>query len=246
MMIEFCLPVKNEEKILAVNARRLYDFLLAAKPSYDWRIVIIVNGSSDSSWALASQLTAEDADHFQAEHLAIEGKGAALKKYFLLSRADILVFMDVDLAVSLKNLSGLLSPLLADQADLMIGSRLLFSSRTERSFWRSFTSRVYNLLSRFLLGHDLSDLQCGFKAMRRSLFEDLSAYLKDDAWFFDTELTAWSLERGWRVQEIAVDWQENRYDRRQSKIKVLRDAWPFVLNLLKLRRRLRANHKRSR
>lgn len=240
MLIDFCLPVKNEENILLSNALKLKDFLVGIKPGYDWRIVIIVNGSDDSSFSIAQSLASDHPDFFQARVLPSGGKGLALKTYFQESPADILAFMDIDLAVSLENIPFLLEPILADQADLAVGSRLLSGSRTDRSWWRGLSSQGYNHLARLFFNHGIHDLQCGFKAMKRDLFRRVHDYLLDDKWFFDTELIIFASQLGHRIVEIPVDWEESRYAIRKSKIKVLSDGYLFLRNLLGLRKRFRA------
>ena len=219
MYIEFCLPVKNEEIILAANAKRLEDFINQLGLT-DWSIVIIVNGSDDSSSQIAASLESLSPEHFKAVTFSEGGKGYALKQYFKMSRADVLVFMDIDLAVSLNNLPNLLDPVVSGSCDLVIGSRLLPESDTSRSFWRSFSSKIYNSLSRIILDHNYSDLQCGFKAMARNKYNLVEPYLLDRKWFYDTELVLVAKKIGLNISEIPVAWQENRYDKRKSKVSV--------------------------
>ncbi len=230
MLVEFYLPVKNEQEILETNIKYLLKFLKSKELSYSWQVVIIVNGSQDASDAIAQKLV-HDYLRVKAKYLNLSGKGRALRTYFHESSADILVFMDIDLAVDLNNISELLNPLLNQQAQLVIGSRLLPASHLERSFLRSFTSRVYNILSRLILRHNFSDLQCGFKAIKKETFEVLRPWFKDDNWFFDTELVILTMRRGYHIKEIPVDWQETRYQKRQSKVRLLRDGWSFIKNL---------------
>ncbi len=239
MLVDFCLPVKNEEKILRMNALKLRDFLSSRNLPFAWRIKIIVNGSDDQSALIAKNLEKGNFGRLEAEVLTLPGKGRALKQIFSESRADILVYMDVDLAVSLKDLPRLWQPLLDNKADLAIGSRLLVTSRTSRSHRREIISRVYVFLSRCLLKHNFSDLQCGFKAVSREAFAELSPLLKDNYWFFDTELIVWAEKLNFRVVEIPVDWRENRYVKRLSSVNMFRDSFLFLKNLLILRYRLK-------
>lgn len=238
MLIEFCLPVKNESNILKANTLHLLDFLNSLDLG-DWRVVVIVNGSDDDSYAIASSLECEHGHHFRAVNYKKGGKGWALREYFRQSRADVLVFMDVDLAVALDSLPNLIKPILNWEADLVIGSRLLPTSITSRSFLRSFTSKGYNYLSRIFLKHRLSDLQCGFKAIRRSGYKLVEPYLRDDKWFFDTELVTIAKALEMRILEIPVAWKENRYDKRKSKVSLVRDIWSFLGNLVRLRARIK-------
>lgn len=237
MLVDFCLPVKNEEKILEENIKRLNSYLTAHSWPFSWQIVVLLNNCSDNSEKITERLTAGN-ELIKKSLISSPGKGRALRSYFRESRADILVFMDIDLAVSLENLPALLNPLIKQGGDLIIGSRLLKASKTSRSWWREISSRLYNCLSRVILNHNFHDLQCGFKAFRRELFVKIEPHLYNDAWFFDTELIVIANYFHYRILEIPVDWQENRYDSRQSKVKVFKDAWGFLKNLLILKKRL--------
>ncbi len=239
MTIDFCLPVRNEASLLRENTLKLRDFLLTNVSAFSWRIIVVINGSNDSSALVAAQLATENKDQIVFKVLELAGKGRALKAGLSHSQADILAFMDIDLAVSLDNLPDLLKPLLERRADLVIGSRLLPDSETNRSWLRELSSRLYIFLSRLILKHHLTDLQCGFKAIKREVYKNLEIYLKDDNWFFDTELVIYALRHGYQIKEIPVNWRENYYDERQSKINLLSDSWRFLKNLLALRHRLK-------
>ncbi len=238
MRIEFCLPIYNEEKILADSSRKLYDFLISQDFPFDWQIVIVINGSSDSSPAIAHSLSQEFPGKISFQNISQPGRGQALKRYWLSSQADIFVYMDIDLAVSLEAIPRLIQPILDGEYQLAVGSRLLPDSKIERSFIRELSSQTYNVLARLLLGHRLSDMQCGFKAITKPAFLSIAPYLEDPHWFFDTEMIAISKAAGYKIKEIPVNWQENRYDKRKSKVKLLHDSSKMFRNLLKLKQRL--------
>ncbi len=250
MLIEFCLPIKNEEKILGASLEKLLSFCQQAGFDFDWRIVGVVNGSTDSSAAICREFKRLFSGRVDCFEVSEPGRGRALKKYWQTSRADICAYMDADLAVDLRFLRPLIEPLIRNEADLAIGSRLLGDSQTKRSSWRELISHGYNLFIRFLLQQKVSDLQCGFKAIRRPAFEALSPYFLpphrfyDYNWFFDTELVILSERLGYRVKEVAVDWQENRFQKRKTKVKFLHDIRLFMLNAWALRRHLRKLKKR--
>lgn len=238
MLVDFCLPVKNEEKILADNVLKLEEFLSGRAWPFAWRLVLVVNGSADRSAAIASELAAGQPGRIKVLVLEAAGKGRAVKAGWSQSEADILVMEDIDLAVAPESTVDLLAPILRGESDLVIGSRLLAASQTDRSWWRSLSSRAYNLLSRQLLQHDFLDLQCGFKAVRAEVFKDLADKIRDDHWFFDTELVVWAKRLGYRVKEVPVNWRENRYAKRASRLNIWVSAGRFIINLLILRERL--------
>lgn len=238
MRVDFCLPIYNEEKILRSSAEKLLAYCREKGFPFAWKIVLVVNGSSDSSAAIAAGLAQEDPDFFEVFLVAEKGRGRALKECWLRSEADVLSYMDIDLAVSLDNIEKLTLSLLRDEADLAIGSRLLPQSKIERSFFRELTSQSYNFLSRLILGHHFSDMQCGFKAVKRGVFARLAPQIESSKWFFDTELVSWAKYFGYRVKEVPVEWEENRYDQRRSKVNVLRDSLRFLRDLITLRWRM--------
>ncbi|MDD3102074.1 MAG: glycosyltransferase [Patescibacteria group bacterium] len=238
MFIEFCLPIYNEEKILKNNILKLLNYCNSQNFNFDWQIIILNNGSTDNSEKILRELNKEYPQKIKIDNIQQPGKGRAIKLYCLKSQADIIVYMDIDLAVSLKNIPDLIDPIIKERYDLVVGSRLLSTSKIERSFIRSLSSKVYNWLSKILFNHNLSDLQCGFKAIKADIFKKIIPYINDNKWFFDTELIIFTKYFGYKIKEIPVDWQENRYDQRKTKVRLLKDSFNFILNLVKLKMRL--------
>jgi glycosyltransferase involved in cell wall biosynthesis len=238
MLVDFCLPIKNEEKILVQNLERLLSYCRQAGFSFSWRIVGVINGSTDASVKILADFKNKyptEIDYFEVPE---PGRGGALKKYWSLSSADVFSYMDADLAVNLDNLIHLVSPIVNRECEVVIGSRLLIDSRIKRSWGREIVSQSYNFISRRLLNYQVADLQCGFKAINAKTFRALQPWLQDDYWFFDTELVVLAQCLGYRVKEVPVDWQENRFDKRSSTVKVFRDSLIFLKNLWNFRKRL--------
>jgi len=238
MNIDFCVPVYNEEEIFSANAERIWRFLQSFMCEYDWHLIFIVNGSNQKFIDLVQDFVNKHGPRSACFVISESGKGRAIKFYFDQSKADFLVYMDIDLAVDLLNLPQLLAPLLSDKADLCFGSRMLPASVKNRSWFREISSKVYLRLSRKLLGHRFTYLQCGFKAVSQEAWKSITPLILDKAWFFDTELICLAQKKLLRLQEIPVDWSENRYIKRRSKVKVWKEAWVFLFLTFKLRSRL--------
>ncbi|HEY1486743.1 MAG TPA: GtrA family protein, partial [Micromonosporaceae bacterium] len=96
--------------------------------------------------------------------------------------------------------------LISGHSDLAIGTRLSRGSRVVRGLKREVISRSYNLLLHGALSARFSDAQCGFKAIRRDVAEQLLPLVQDKAWFFDTELLVLAQRAGLRIHEVPVDW----------------------------------------
>jgi putative flippase GtrA len=85
---------------------------------------------------------------------------------------------------------------------------------------RELISRAYNLLLRLSLRGRFSDAQCGFKALRRESALQLLPLVKDDEWFFDTELLVTAERLGLRISEVPVDWVDDP----DSRVQIVRTA----------------------
>jgi glycosyltransferase involved in cell wall biosynthesis len=205
--VEIVIPVYNERLALEGSVRRLHGFLTATFP-FSWRIMIVDNASTDDTLAVARRLTYELAG-VEATHLPAKGRGRALRAAWSQSPAQVVCYMDVDLSTDLAALLPLLAPLLSGHSDVAIGTRLHRGARVQRSVRRELISRAYNRLLRLALRAHFSDAQCGFKAVRADAVRELLADIRDEEWFFDTELLVLAQRRGLRIHEVPVDWIED-------------------------------------
>jgi putative flippase GtrA len=121
----------------------------------------------------------------------------------------VLAYLDVDLSTDLAALLPLVAPLVSGHSDLAIGTRLARSSRIVRGPKREIISRCYNLILRGSLRARFSDAQCGFKAIRKDVAEQLLPLVEDESWFFDTELLVLAERSGLRIHEVPVDWVDD-------------------------------------
>jgi putative flippase GtrA len=211
-VIEIVVPVYNEEDQLVASVERLRRYLDAEFP-FPAAITIADNASTDGTWALACELA--ETPGVAALHLDEKGRGRALRAAWSASRARIVAYMDVDLATDLGALLPLVAPLLSGHSDIAVGTRLAASSRVVRGAKREFLSRAYNLVVHAAVGSHVSDVQCGFKALRSETARALLPLVHDDAWFFDTELLVVAERNGLRIHEVPVDWVDDADSRVQ-------------------------------
>jgi putative flippase GtrA len=202
--VEIVIPVYNEERALAASIHRLHRFLDAHLP-FSWQITIADNASTDITPEIARVL-AHDLDRVRVLELAQKGRGRALRAAWSASRAAVVAYMDVDLSTDLHALLPLLAPLVSGHSEVAIGSRLARGSRVSRGPKREFISRTYNHILRLVLRARFTDAQCGFKAVRADVVPELLAAVRDESWFFDTELLIAAQRRGMRIHEVPVDW----------------------------------------
>ncbi|HEX7396332.1 MAG TPA: bifunctional glycosyltransferase family 2/GtrA family protein, partial [Propionibacteriaceae bacterium] len=206
-LIDIVIPVYNEAIDLERSVRALDAYLSAALP-YSYRVTIADNASKDGTWLIAQGL-ASTMPHVTAVHLDQKGRGRALKQVWLNSDADVVAYMDVDLSTDLAAVLPLVAPLVSGHSDVAIGTRLARTSRVVRGPKREFIRRCYNLVLRTALQASFSDAQCGFKAMRRDVAQELLPLIEDTNWFFDTEVLVLAQRADLRIHEVPVDWTDD-------------------------------------
>jgi glycosyltransferase involved in cell wall biosynthesis len=228
-LIDVVIPVYNEERDLGPSVRRLHDFLNSRFP-FPALITIADNASNDGTYEVAQGL-AKELPRVRVLHLDAKGRGRALRAAWLQSDAPIVAYMDVDLSTDLNALLPLVAPLLSGHSDLAIGSRLVRGARVKRGPKREIISRGYMLVLRLALGAHFSDAQCGFKAVRTSVAKRLVPQIKDQSWFFDTELLVLAQRAGLRVHEVPVDWTDDP----DSRVAIVRTAIDDLRGVWRLR-----------
>ena len=231
-LIDIVVPVLNEEKILQKSITMLDEYMAKHLP-YRYQITIADNGSQDKTLEVAKNL-AEKYQSVQVVSLAERGRGRALKQVWQNSPADILTYMDVDLSTSLDDFLPMIQPLVAGEAGVAIGSRLTKDSKTMRGLKREFISRCYNNIIKWTSHTKFSDAQCGFKAIRRDVAAKFLPKIKDNEWFFDTELLIKTERAGVPIHEQPVIWIEDT----DSRVKIVKTAVDDLKGLYRVNKEL--------
>jgi glycosyltransferase involved in cell wall biosynthesis len=228
--VDVVIPVYNEERDLEQSVVRLRQFLLE-HVDYDWRIVVADNASQDRTLAIAKELATRYPGQASYVHLDQKGRGRALRKAWTESDADIVSYMDVDLSTDLAAFPPLIDSLTQGEYDVAIGSRLKRGSQVERGLKREVISRIYNLMIKLMFRNQFSDAQCGFKAVTRRVVREVVPLIRDQAWFFDSELLLLAERMGYKVCEVPVKWRDDP----DSRVKIANTAWEDIKGLFRVR-----------
>ena len=235
MTFELCVPAFNEALIIRESLSRV-SAALDESGVNDWRIVVADNASTDGTGDHARALGDSRITVLRVEE---KGKGAAILAVARAHQEEegLFGFIDADLSADPADLPVFVSALVRDEADVIIGSRLLDETLVRRGVLRSISSRLFNLLRRALLGIKVVDSQCGLKVMNakgRSVLETCT----EQGWFLDLEFLAKAEREGLRIQEVPVHWDEQRFVGRDSKLRLLRDGVGAVGAMFRIRSRL--------
>jgi len=220
------LPAHNEGKTLEANTKRLKRLLGVVFS--DFEIIISEDGSTDRTADIAKSL---ESDTVRAIHNGErQGKGAAIRSATRQTKANLVIFMDADLASQPKHIAELVGALNGGAA-IVIGSRYHERSRARRTLTRDVASRTFNWLVRALLGSGIRDHQCGFKAFRKDLVLPLMEQTENRDWFWDTELLVRAQRNGLRVAEIPIEWEEMP----ESRFRLFEDTFHMASSLVRFK-----------
>lgn len=236
MTFDVTIPVLNEEETLERQLRILYGFLQKNFPGNgQWRIVVADNGSTDRTPQIAEAL-GHELPEVTLVRVPEKGVGLALKTSWTQSKADIVGYMDLDLATDLNHFIQAYHALSTEGFEIVYGTRLHRKSRViGRTLKREITSRVFNFMLRTYLGTRFSDGMCGFKWLRREFVPILmEGGAVSDGWFFSTELLAVAEWKGLKICELPVKWSD---DTTGSKVDIPRLAKQYMQAMRVLKKR---------
>jgi glycosyltransferase involved in cell wall biosynthesis len=236
LSFDVTIPVLNEAETIDRQVRILHRFLIQNFPdNAQWRIVIADNGSTDATPDIALALSA-DLPEVQLVRVPERGVGLALKTSWSQSNADIVGYMDLDLATDLRHFIQAYHALATEDFDLVYGTRLHKKSVViGRTLKREITSRVFNFILKNYLGTRFSDGMCGFKWLHRRHVKPLmDAGAVSNGWFFSTELLALAEWKGLRMCELPVKWTD---DTTGSKVNIPRLAKQYIAAMRVLKKK---------
>jgi dolichyl-phosphate beta-glucosyltransferase len=228
--VEVVIPAYNEEQRLPETLQRTAA-LLAARP-WTSRIVVVDNGSVDATAEVGSS------DWSGVDVCVIgcarPGKGAAVRRGLLTSSAEIVGFMDADLATPIDTLDRVVEEV-RDGADVVIGSRYLPDSEftIAPTTTRKAGTAAFRRISRRLVP-DIADTQCGFKFFRRDVVAPVLRRSETDGFTFDLEVLTHSVRLGYDIREVPVRWTAQP----GSTFRPLRDGGPSFAAALRLLRKM--------
>jgi dolichol-phosphate hexosyltransferase len=219
LKVEIIIPTLNEEKSIADLIHDIKNHKSTIKPS----ILVIDGGSTDNTQEICKN---ENVPILQQK---TKGKGNAMREAVLHSKADIVVFIDGDGTYLIDDFDSLLKPLLKNECDMVVGSRIL-GKREEGSISKLNTigNKLFNKVINFALKSNVTDSLTGYRALKRNVFEDLVLFSTN--FEIEVEMTVEALGKGYRLKEIPITYK-NRKDS-ETKLNPLGDGIAIGKTLL--------------
>lgn len=224
------LPTYDE----AENIGPISTAILEALP--EATLLVVDDGSPDGTGQLADALAATDPRIRVRHRSAKQGLGRAYLDGFgraLDGGATVIVQMDADFSHDPAVLPDLIGPVVAGEADLVIGSRYTAGGGVvDWGFGRRLISRGGSLFARTVLRLSPNDLTGGFKAWRA---ETLAAVPFDGVhaggYVFQIEMTFRASRAGARIREIPITFRDRRVGQSKMSRRIVVEALVVVVQL---------------
>lgn len=167
--ISIVVPVYNEEGNLRELHRQLVDALNAIALPYE--IIFVDDGSRDGTWSVITDLAAQDAHVGGIRHRRNFGKARGLASGFHAVHYDLVITMDGDLQDDPAEIQRFVDAI-NEGNDLVSG----WKQRRKDPVGKTLPSKLFNATVRRVSGVPLNDFNCGFKAYRRDVTENIRLY----------------------------------------------------------------------
>jgi glycosyltransferase involved in cell wall biosynthesis len=223
--IAVAIPCFNEEAAIAAVIAQFKAALPTAK------LFVFDNNSTDGTGAIARSL----AD--SVIPVPDQGKGYAVQAAFgALSDFDVVLLTDGDGTYPAESAGAMVAPVIAGEADMVVGARQPVAGGGAMTFTRGFGNLLIQTAFRVLIGSGNSDLLSGYRAFSRRFVENVR--LSSAGFEIETELASEAVAGRLRVVEVSVPYYP-RIAGTQSKLRAFRDGLRILRTMLKQSLRLR-------
>lgn len=216
--VSVVIPTRNEPAL--ADALRQLRAALGERPR---QLIIVDDSDAERQAALQAELAgAGDVLMVPGRR---RGKGDAVRHGAELATGEVVFVIDADLPVALGRVDEFIAAVVRDGNDIVIAERVLSVDKARRHPLRFVFSAGLQLVQRAVIFQSsfFYDTQCGFKAYRREVLQDLARVQIVDGGMFDVEYLFIARQRGYRFHKVWVTPNEEVRESRIDLKRCLRD-----------------------
>jgi glycosyltransferase involved in cell wall biosynthesis len=221
MLLSVVIPIFNEEPTIRDVIGRLK--ITMQKIGLKHEIIVVDDCSEDRSLEISKSQGVKV--YSLKRHM---GKGYALRAGFAKAKGEIIATIDSDGSHRPEELPNLLTPILQDQADLVIGSRFLREKPASARKLNAIGVRLFNVLIRVFTRTKVSDSQSGYRVMKSEILRNLR--LRSGGYEIESEMLVKTARRGFRVKEVPISFEQRTYGK--SRLDPAVDGFKILLSII--------------
>lgn len=192
MKIIIGIPAFNEEKNIASIITKLMNITDT--------IIVCNDGSSDLTSEIAEKMGA-----LVINHKKNLGYGGAIRSIFLKAKeleGDVLVTFDADGQHRIEDIENVTTPIINQEADLVIGSRFLDDSEKEVPQYRKVGIKLITKITNASIKEKLTDSQSGFRAYSKKVVDELNP--SELGMGISTEILIKASSKNFKILEVPI------------------------------------------
>ena len=226
--ISIFFPFWNEEKNIENVVEKAIP--VAKRLAENWEIVMIDDGSSDSTYQICKKLADEDPKHLKViSHKPNRGYGASLREGFENANYELVVFNDGDGQFDFSEVNKFIEKI--KSADIVIGYR---KKRQDHPF-RHFLMNLLKIWDFIFFGFYFKDIDCGFKLFRKSALSKILP-LRSEGAMITTEILTKAKKARLKIAEVEVSHYPRLYGDQSGGnlrviIRAIRESFMLWFNL---------------
>lgn len=192
------LPTYNEEANIEKVVKNTVE--AASQNAKVWELLIIDDGSTDSTYSIASKLAESDSHIRVIRHKVNIGYGGSLKTGFYNAKYGWISYIDSDGQFDFGEIGKFIEKQHATAADLVIG----YYSNRKVSFAKKVTSKLWEALVFLMFGLKVHDIDCGFKLLSKQVIDTISHLESERGAFISSELLIKAKKKGFSIAEVPI------------------------------------------
>ena len=224
MNLSIIIPAYNEEKRIKYTLESLVDRFNGSCE------ILIVSESTDKTDDIVTEFSKNSAVIKLITSDRRLGKGGAFKKGVKNSQGKIVVLLDSDLPVPISDVEKVVS--LLGEVDVAVASREVEGTKilVYPPIARVFAGKAFSRIFNTLFNLNVKDTQCGCKAFKKEVLENVLYTVESNGFEFDAELLFKCKRKGYTIKEVPVTWSYKP----DSKLNLFSDTLKMGQGVLKL------------
>ena len=207
--LSIIFPVFNEELRLKSSFNHIKSFL-KKKKNFKTEIIFVDDGSKDNSYKMIKKFILDLKKKNKVKVVKSKknlGKGGALKLAVKEAKYDWILTTDIDMSVSLFQLSDWLKKKLINLNDAVyFASRTHEKSIVKKNFFRNIIGNIMRFIISTILNIKIRDTQCGFKLYKKKIAKIIFAKIKNYGFDHDLEIVLLLKSKKVKIKELPVKW----------------------------------------
>ncbi len=225
------IPAYNAAKTIALCVSLVKKELNKLNKKFE--IIIAEDGSTDGTTEIAETLAKKSESIIHLHNDKKLGRGKALSNSIKKSKGKYIIYIDVDLDISPLYLKDFIENFNKGEK-IVVASKRHPLARANSPLIRKTLSKMYNNLVRLILNSKVYGHQGGMKGFKKDIIMKILPYVKDNKWFWDTEILVIAQWLGYKAKEIPITCD---YGFEGTTVSSLKDSYIMFKRIFELKKR---------